>query len=552
MYGYATTDVPAATSASGPALLVLWRRRRGWFLAVFAIAFSGAAAAIAALPDLYRGSVSLLVEPRSIAQSVEEKPQVEDPEARLNSIREQILARAPLQALIEQFDLYPRLRVGSYTPEEAIEAMRRNVRFDLKSSDPMAARGGTIAFALNFLSDDPRLAAQVANALATGFVKENVRSRSRQEGQAADFLGTQLAEARTRLEDQEKRLSAYKEKSNGELPEQVESNLSTLTRLNSQMSSAEERETRLLDRRDQLAKQVASIDPGVANADVGVAEMERMRQQMAELKTKYKDKHPAVVALREQMEALARRLNAADGGTGRLDARSGADANPGGGRTPSTTPHPPDGPSSPAGGSVAGRLKRALSQTDSDLRAVRAEQDTVRQQLAVYQQRVERAPAREAEVAALQREYETAKETYNSLLKRSTEARLREDLAQAQDQFRILDPAVAARHPIAPNRMQLLIGALLLAAALAAGAVLVVERRDTTFHSPEDLRAFTRLPVLADIPRLETRAAAWRLRRRALTLACTLGAGWLCVVAVGAEVGRRVGPVIVAALGDHP
>ena len=549
MYGYATTDLPAATSATGPALLVLWRRRRGWFLAVFAIAFSGAAALVAALPDVYKGSVSLLVEPRNIAQSVEEKPQADDAEARLRSISEQILSRAPLQAMIERFDLYPRLRVGSYTPEEAIEAMRRNVRLDLKSSDPTSARGsGTIAFSLNYLSDDPRLAAQVANALATGFIKENVRARARQEGNAADFLTTALAEAKTRLEEQEKKLSGYKEKSNGELPEQVESNLSTLTRLNTQIASAEDREQRLEDRRDQLAKQISEIDPGVNSADVGVAEMTRLRQQLAELKTKYKDKHPAVIQVREQMEALARRLN-----SGNFDARAaGADANPGGGRTPSTTPHPPDGPSSPAGGSVTGRLKRALAQTDADLRSVRSEQETLRQSISVYQSRVERAPAREAEVAALQREYETAKETYNSLLKRTTEARMREDLAQAQDQFRILDPAVVARHPVAPNRMQLLVGALLLAAALGAAAVLVVERRDTTFHSPEDLRAFTRLPVLADIPRLETRAAAWRLRRRALTLACTLGAGWLCVVAVGAELGRRVGPMIVAVLGDHP
>jgi hypothetical protein len=148
------------------------------------------------LPDLYRGSVSILVEPRNIAQSVEEKPQLDDSEARLQAIREQIVARAPLQALIERFDLYPRLRVGSYTPEEAIEAMRRNVRFDLKSSDPTSARGGTISFNLNYLSEDPRLAAQVANALATGFIKENVRGRARQEGQAADFLTTQLAERR--------------------------------------------------------------------------------------------------------------------------------------------------------------------------------------------------------------------------------------------------------------------------------------------------------------------------------------------------------------------
>jgi chromosome segregation ATPase len=121
----------------------------------------------------------------------------------------------------------------------------------------------------------------------------------------------------------------------------MEGNLSTLTRLSSQISSAEERENRLQDRRDQLSRQVASIDPGVSNADVGVAEMERMRQQMAELKKQYKDKHPAVVALREQMDALARRLNSGDGGSGKLDARAaGADANPGGGRTPSTTPTP--------------------------------------------------------------------------------------------------------------------------------------------------------------------------------------------------------------------
>jgi len=547
MYAYATTDVPAATSATGPALLVLWRRRRGWFLAVFAVVFSGAAAAIAALPDLYRGTVTLLVDQKSVVQSVEEKPQPDDAEARLRSIREQIVSRAPLEALIERYDLYPRLRVGSFTPEEAIEAMRRNVRFDLKSADPMG-KGGTIAFSLHYLSDDPRLAAQVANALASGFVKENIRGQARQAGEAADFLTTALAEAKSRLEEQEQRLSAYKEQSNGELPEQIQTNLSTLQRLNSQVDLMDDRENRLQERRDQLAKQLSEIDPGVNSADVGAAEMTRLRQQLADLKTKYKDKHPAVVQVREQMEALSRRLN-----SGNLDARAaGADANPGGGKTPSTTPHPPDGSSSAAGGSVVARLKRSLAQTEADLRQVHGEQSSLRQNISVYQSRVDRAPQRESEVGALQREYDAAKETYQSLLKRTTEARIRQDAAHAGDQFRILDPAVVSRHPVAPNRMQLLLGALFVATALGVAAVLLVEKRDTSFHTPEDLRSFTRLPVLADIPRLETRAAAWRLRRRALTLACMLGAGWLFVVALGVQVGRRVGPMVVATLGDRP
>ena len=122
------------------------------------------------------------------------------------------------------------------------------------------------------------------------------------------FVALGEKKASVPLSEKEKALSAYKAQSNGELPDMVQTNLTTLSRLNTQVDLLDERENRLSDRRDQLARQLSEIDPGVNSADVGAAEMTRLRQQLAELKTKYKDKHPAVIQVREQMEALAQTL----------------------------------------------------------------------------------------------------------------------------------------------------------------------------------------------------------------------------------------------------
>jgi len=50
--------------------------------------------------------------------------------------------------------------------------------------------------------------------------------------------------------------------------------------------------------------------------------------------------------------------------------------------------------------------------------------------------------------------------------------------------------------------------------AFAAAAIALAERIDTSFHTVDDLRSFTRVPVLVSIPPLRTHAARWRTRRR--------------------------------------
>src|SRR5439155_747770 len=72
------------------------------------------------------------------------------------------------------------------------------------------------------------------------------------------------------------------------------------------------------------------------------------------------------------------------------------------------------------------------------------------------------------------------------------------------EQFRIIEPALISEKPTAPNRGQLLVLGILLALALAVGGVVAAEHLDTSFHTCEDLRLHSRVPVLASIPRVAT------------------------------------------------
>ena len=109
----------------------------------------------------------------------------------------------------------------------------------------------------------------------------------------------------------------------------------------------------------------------------------------------------------------------------------------------------------------------------------------------------------------------TAKDLYESLLKRYQEAQIAENMEERQkgEQFRILDAAVVPNRPVGPNRLKLILAGLIVSCGLAAAIVCLAEQLDTSFRSVGDLRAFTRVPVLVRIPRIVTKAD---LRRRRL------------------------------------
>src|SRR5438034_276866 len=166
-----------------------------------------------------------------------------------------------------------------------------------------------------------------------------------------------------------------------------------------------------------------------------------------------------------------------------------------------------------------------------------------------YQARADNTPLREQEFQELSRNYQTTKDHYQSLLKRYQEAQLAEDMEQRQkgEQFKIVDPAIVSDRPAAPNRSRFLLTGLIFSLGLAAAAVVLAEQLDTSFHAIEELRTFTKIPVLVGIAGIATDRDAV-LRRRRFRLAAALAVLVVLLLAGGSHLAGRGNATLVAVL----
>jgi uncharacterized protein involved in exopolysaccharide biosynthesis len=106
--------------------------------------------------------------------------------------------------------------------------------------------------------------------------------------------------------------------------------------------------------------------------------------------------------------------------------------------------------------------------------------------------------------------------------------------AAVGEEFRILDPAVAARNAVAPPRLLVVLLGAVLGLGAAAFAVALADRLDGSFHTVEELQAFSRLPVLVTIPHI---GAVGTSRHRLWLTAAPIAIGIVLVVLVSYHIG---------------
>jgi len=233
----------------------------------------------------------------------------------------------------------------------------------------------------------------------------------------------------------------------------------------------------------------------------------RLRQELASALSRYTEQHPTVVRLKAEITATERE------------------------------PAEPAGTQGAAAGSsnpYVSRLRETFSAAESEAKVLKVEEQRLRGAIAAYQARLENTPKREQEYQEVSRDYESTKQLYESLGKRYEEAQLAESMEQRQkgEQFRILEPAIPSQIPAAPNRLKLFIVSLVLSLGLAAGALMVAEMLDTSFHSVNELREFSIVPVLVSIPRIVTDADRQRQQQRLRVVAVGTLLGLVLIVGV--------------------
>jgi polysaccharide chain length determinant protein (PEP-CTERM system associated) len=489
-------------------VLDIIRRRRIIAVFAFSTVLASALAFAHYLPDLFQSNAVVLVE-RQVSESFVRPTVTGELDSRLHVIKQEILSRVRLTELIDRFNLYPELR-QQQGMEAVIDQMRKDIQVELTGPEQVSSRTKTVAFQLTYTGRDRERVADVTNAMAAFYVAQNERMRSQEATQTTLFLKAQLDESKRALDKEEATMRVYTTTHIGELPQQVSVNLATLERLNTQLRLNGEQQLRILEQREKLLEEMPSTQAlaGGTESDKPVGWIERMRrietmkQELESLETRVTDKHPDVLRLKDQIATLEK--ESADEAA----------------RPPEPKPAAEKAAEALRATTTQAR-RRTIAGLDLELEKYKKEEADIRQSITAFEKRVETAPERQQEYTLITRDYQAAKENYDSLLRKYEEAQLSESLEMDRqgERFRILEAAIPPEGPAAPNRLRLIIMGFLLAAAAAAAAVLGAEQLDMSFHSVDEVREFTQVPVLVSIPRIP----ASRTRRVFRTAVATVG-----------------------------
>jgi hypothetical protein len=173
----------------------------------------------------------------------------------------------------------------------------------------------------------------------------------------------------------------------------------------------------------------------------------------------------------------------------------------------------------------AAELHAELDQLDRQIATKQAEEKRLRGIAAGYQERVDKVPARESEMAELTRDYTTLQAMYTSMLAKKEDASIAANLERRQigEQFKLLDPARLPERPVSPDRPRL--NMLGMAVGFAVGLALVglLEYRDSAFTTDDEITNILQLPVLAVVPLMESEAERRRAARRRLLVGVGMG-----------------------------
>jgi len=487
-------------------------RRRWWIIIPFLLSILTGIVLTLVLSKVYQASTLILIQSQKVPTAYVQEIVSRDIEHRVRTITQQVTSRTNLEKIINKFNLYN--EPGSHLfMEDKVKILRANIAIEVSSGSGRSRGGTPSSFQIFFSGKTPKRVAQVANTLASYFITQNLKLREDQAIGTSEFLTDELENIRRRLLEKEEGLKGYREKYMGGLPEQLETNLRILERIQQQIIGNQEnlRETEnrklLIQQQISEAAEMRRAREVLAEGEEEVAEftsLDQLKTQLTSLEARYTERHPDIIRLKKKIADLESKEKTVVKEARKLPENRDmikAERN----------------------------LVQQLREIQLEIRNLKAEATQLHSQMKWYQIQVENTPKREQELMSLNRDYNNIRETYNSLLGRKLEAELAVSMERKQkgEQFRILDPAQSPIRPLKPDIRRILLITVLLGLALGCGLAYLRETMDTSFRRPEDVEELLQIPIIASLPFTLNARELRRIKRKEILTVVSVGLTFL-------------------------
>lgn len=514
----------------------LFSRRKVFILVMLLLSLPVGLGVYLITPRVYQATSLLSYEQQKISankMSTDVSVRIRDIVSTLTQI---VTSRTNLEKLIIGLDLYPEAR-KKMPMEDVVENMRKVIRIEPSNQGDI--------FKISFRHQSRDKVVKVTNALASEFIEENIKYREERATETSSYTSNELESARVTMDRKENAMRDYKLNHYNEMPEQRESNVARLIALQKQYQdrqvSIQDLERTCVLIQDQITNRKKILDAtsvakeegersanaspepqdGPQSSEVRLA---KAKQALAQLMNRYTDKHPEVKRVKSIVEKLEAEVA--------RDQQSGVLA-----KDRKVNVGSKEEPSVVAGGrnvvdNVVLQLETQKKNLLLNIDSIKAEKEQQKKVIEQYEGWVAAAPVREAEWAALTREYNQLKKHYDFLVAQDLEAKSMLNLEKRQkgSQFKIEDSARMPEKPIQPNFISIMGIALMMGIGSGLGLSLVLEFFDASIRDPETIESLLGVPLITSIPYLETKPEMTK-RKKLQVLSTSLLIGMAIAIA---------------------
>jgi protein tyrosine kinase modulator len=529
--------------------LAIFNRQKWRMLMVAAVIATISAAVVAYWPATYRSTATILIREADVPPNLVPSATSVFADERVQAMQQQVITTQNLTAIIEKLNLYPDER-STEPMSQIIDEMRGNIGLSIISADATAKSPrdvkAAIAFTLWFDANSPSTAQQVANELVTLYLSQRQLDREQRTTSTKGFLNAESMRIQRDVQALEAQIESFKGKYAGYLPEDRTLNTQLLDRTESQLLDLTRQARSLRERESMLQSQLAITPkylPVAATQDSTSpdAQLSMLEGKLESLRAKYGDKHPDVVALNRQIDALK-----SAGATSRPDSAAltlqiqslTADLESMRRQYGPTHPDvaalerelrtmkarlataPGAGTAQSAANPAYAQLQIQLSSAESELAAVADQQRAMEDKQEKIEERLSKAPMVERDYVALRRDYDAAVDRYLEIKNKESDAELAANLETegGGETLSLTEPPVEPIAPIRPNR-EIMLAIGLVAAIAGAGLIgILCDALDGRVHGWRQVAAITGQTPFATIPVIRTVADRRRSRAKEASL----------------------------------
>ncbi len=319
---------------------------------------------------------------------------------------------------------------------------------------------------IQFQSSDPQFAADAANAVANGYIQEQLEAKSSATEFAGNWLSTRVEELRGRLLDSEIRLEEFKRDSGIVDVKGGTIYSEQLAQLNMKLIEARNSRAEAQARVEQVQNLINSAQGVETAASVLSSSLiQELREQesmvtrkIGELRTLYREEHPKLkLALAELTDLRAK---------------------------------------------IRDEVNKIVISLNNELELANEREQNLEMEILNLRKLLEEEKESAVTLRSLQSEVNANKQLYDVILSRFKETGVQDEGAYTPD-AKLISFATVPTSPFKPNRQLIIIASIFISIVIAISASILIEFSMTGYHSGLQIEHDLGTPVLAMLPQID-------------------------------------------------